>query len=97
MLRHIAKNVVANGLARRCEIQMSYGIGLNEPLSIYIDCFGTNRFPEWLIIKKIKEKFDLTPQGIIDYLKLKEPIYSKTTNYGHFGREGFTWENFIQL
>ena len=97
MLRHIAKNVVANGLARRCEIQMSYGIGLNEPLSIYIDCFGTNRVPEGLIIKIIKEKFDLTPQGIIDYLKLKEPIYSKTTNYGHFGRDEFTWEKIIQI
>lgn len=97
MLRHIAKNVVANGLARRCEIQMSYGIGLNEPLSIYIECFGTNRVPEGLIIKIIKERFDLTTQGIIEYLKLKEPIYSKTTNYGHFGREGFTWERLVQI
>ena len=97
MLRHIAKNIVANGLARRCEIQMRYGIGLNEPLSIYIDCFGTNRFPEGLIIKIIKERFDLTPQGIIEYLKLKEPIYSKTTNYGHFGREEFTWEKLVQI
>ncbi len=97
MLRHIAKNIVANGLARRCEIQVSYSIGVKEPLSIYIDCFGTNRIPEWLIIKIIKERFDLTPQGIIEYLKLKEPIYSKTSNYGHFGREGFTWENIIQI
>ena len=97
MLRHIAKNIVANGLARRCEIQMSYGIGLNNPLSIYIDCFGTNIVPEGLIIKIIKERFDLTPQGIIEYLKLKEPIYSKTTNYGHFGREGFTWEQLVQI
>ena len=98
MLRHIAKNIVANGLARRCEIQkFSYSIGIKEPLSIYIDCFGTNRISEWLIIKIIKERFDLTPQGIIKYLKLKEPIYSKATNYGHFGREGFTWENIIQI
>ena len=97
MLRHIAKNVVANGLARRCEIQLSYGIGIKEPLSIYIECFGSNRVPEWLIIKLIKEKFDLTPNGIIDYLKLKEPIFSKTSNYGHFGREGFTWEKIIQM
>lgn len=97
MLRHIAKNIIANGLARRCEIQMSYGIGLKSPLSIYIDCFGTNRIPEGLILKIIKEKFDLTPQGIIDYLKLKEPIYSMTTNYGHFGREGFNWEKIIQI
>lgn len=97
MLRHIAKNVVANGLARRCEIQMSYGIGLKEPLSIYIDCFGSNRIPEGLIIKLIKEKFDLTPKGIIEYLKLKEPIYSKTSNYGHFGRDEFTWEKIVQI
>lgn len=97
MLRHIAKNVVANGLARRCEIQMSYGIGIKEPLSIYIDCFGTNRVPEGLIIKTIKERFDLTPNGIIDYLKLKEPIYSKASNYGHFGRDGFTWEKVRQI
>lgn len=97
MLRHIAKNVVANGLARRCEIQMSYGIGINKPISLYIDCFGTNRIAEGLIIKLIKERFDLTPQGIINYLKLKEPIYSKTTNYGHFGRKGFTWEELVQI
>ncbi len=97
MLRHIAKNVVANGLARRCEIQMSYGIGINKPISLYIDCFGTNKIAEGLIIKLIKERFDLTPQGIINYLKLKEPIYSKTTNYGHFGRKGFTWEELIQI
>ena len=97
MLRHISKNVVANGLARRCEIQMSYGIGINKPISLYIDCFGTNRIAEGLIIKLIKERFDLTPQGIINYLKLKEPIYSKTTNYGHFGRKGFTWEELIQI
>ncbi len=97
MLRHIAKNVVANGLARRCEIQMSYGIGINKPISLYIDCFGTNRIAEGLIIKLIKERFDLTPKGVINYLKLKEPIYSKTTNCGHFGRKGFTWEELIQI
>ena len=97
MLRHIAKNVVANGLARKCEIQLSYAIGVREPISIYIDCFNTNRVPEWLIIKLIKSKFDLTPQGIIEYLKLKEPIFSKTTNYGNFCREGFTGEEFVQM
>jgi len=97
MARHIAKNVVANGMARRCEIQLSYGIGMEQPISLFIECFGTNRIPEHLIIKAIKERFDLTPNGIIEYLKLKEPIYSKTTNYGHFGREGFTWENIVQI
>ena len=70
MLRHIAKNVVANGLASKCEIQMSYGIGIKEPLSIYIDCFGTNRVSEGKIKRIIKSTFDLTPNGIINYLKL---------------------------
>ena len=97
MLRHIAKNIVVNGLARKCELQISYGIGIEEPLSIYIDCFGTNIIPEGEIIKIIKESFDLTPKGIIDYLNLKEPIFSKTTNYGHFGRKGFTWEEVKQI
>ncbi len=97
MLRHIAKNVVINGLARKCEIQISYGIGIKEPLSIYIDCFGTNEIPEREIIQIIKDSFNLTPNGIINYLKLKEPIFSKTTNYGHFGREEFTWEEVIQI
>lgn len=97
MLRHIAKNVVANGLARRCEIQASYGIGIAEPLSLYIDCFGTNKLPECDIIKIIKKTFDLTPNGIIEYLDLKKPIYSRTTNYGHFGREEFSWEELRQI
>lgn len=97
MMRYIAKNLIANGLARKCELQISYGIGIAEPLSIFINCFGTNTIPEGLIVKLIKERFDLTPKGIIEYLKLKDPIYSKTTNYGHFGREGFTWERIIQI
>lgn len=97
MLRHIAKNVIVNGLARRCEIQIAYGIGIKEPISIYVDCFGTNRIPEGIMIQVIKKRFDLTPQGIIEYLKLKEPIYSNTTNYGHFGRKGFTWEELTQM
>ena len=97
MLRHIAKCVVANGLARKCEIQISYGIGMKNPISFYIDCFGTNRIPEIDIINIIKDSFDLTPEGIIEYLKLKKPIYSRTTNYGHFGRDGFTWEELKQI
>ena len=97
MLRHFAKNIVANGLARKCELQISYGIGIEEPLSIYIDCFGTNLIPEGEIIKIIKESFDLTPKGIINYLNLKKPIFSKTTNYGHFGREEFSWEKVKQI
>ncbi len=97
MLRHIAKNIVANGIARKCELQISYGIGIEEPLSIFIDCFGTSVIPEGEIIKIIKKSFDLTPKGIVKYLDLKKPIYSKTTNYGHFGREGFSWEEVKQI
>ena len=97
MLRHIAKNVVANGYATKCELQVSYAIGMNEPLSIYIDTFGTNTISENEIIKKIKDKFDLTPNGIIKYLELKGPIYTKTTNYGHFGKPYLSWEKIIKL
>lgn len=84
-------------LARKYEIQASYGIGIAEPLSIYVDCFGTNKIAECDIIKIVKNNFDLTPNGIISYLDLKKPIYSKTTNYGHFGREEFNWEKIIQI
>lgn len=97
MLRHIAKNIVANGLAKKCEIQISYGIGMREPLSIYINCFGTNIIAEDKIVQKVKDRFDLTPNGIIDYLQLKKPIYAETSNYGHFGREEFEWEKIIQF
>ena len=86
MLRHIAKNLVANGYAKKCEIQVAYAIGMKEPLSIYVNTFGTGTKPYEEIIDIIKEKFDLTPEGIIKYLDLKKPIYRKTTNYGHFGR-----------
>lgn len=90
--RYLAKNVVASGIARRCEIQISYVIGEKEPLSVYINTFGTGLVDDALIAQAIKENFDLTPQGIIQQLNLKKPIYSKTTNYGHFGREHFAWE-----
>lgn len=92
MLRHIAKNIVANKLADKCEIQISYAIGVKEPLSIYINTFETGKISDEEIIKIIKEKFDLTPNGIINYLNLREPIYSKTTNYGHFGKDELEWE-----
>ena len=97
MLRHIAKNIVANGLAKKCELQIAYAIGMEEPVSIYIDTFGTNTIPEEKIIEIVKNKFDLTPKGIIDYLNLQEPIYTKTTNYGHFGKEYLPWEKVIKL
>lgn len=97
MARHIAKNIVANGMARRCELQISYGIGLKEPLSLFVECFGTNRVPENVILKTIRETYDLTPEGIIEYLHLRTPIYSKTTNYGHFGKNNLPWEKIIQI
>ena len=97
MLRHIAKNIVANGYAKKCEIQVSYAIGVKEPISIFVNTFGTGTKEDEKIENMIKEKFDLIPNGIIDYLKLKEPIYSKATNYGHFGKDGLTWEEIIKM
>ncbi len=97
MLRHIAKNIVANGYAKKCELQVSYAIGMEKPISIWVNTFGTNKIPEEDIIKIIEEKFDLTPNGIIKYLDLKKPIYTKTTNYGHFGKEEMPWEKVIAI
>lgn len=97
MLRFIAKNIVANGYAKKCEIQIAYAIGMEKPMSIYIDTFGTNTIPEEEMIKLIEEKFDLTPNGIIQYLDLKKPIYTQTTNYGHFGKENLPWEKVIKI
>ena len=97
MLRHIAKNIVANGYAKKCEIQVAYAIGMEQPMSIFVDTFGTNTIPEEKIIEIINKNFDLTPKGIIEYLKLQEPIYTKTTNYGHFGKPELPWEKIIKL
>ena len=97
MMRHIAKNLVANGYAQKCEIQVSYAIGMEEPLSICVNTFGTAKTTEEELVKLIKEKFDLTPDGIIRYLNLKQPIYSQTTNYGHFGKENLPWEKIIEM
>lgn len=97
MARYIAKNIVANGYSKKCEIQIAYSIGVAKPVSIYVDTFGTNTIPENEIIKKIEENFDLTPTGIIKTLNLRTPIYSKTTNYGHFGKEDMPWEKIIKI
>ena len=97
MARHIAKNVVANNYADRCEIQLSYAIGVAEPVSVYVNTFGTNTIPEQEISKKILEKFNLTPRGIIEYLQLRKPIFKETTNYGHFGKENMTWEKIVEF
>jgi len=94
MARYVAKNIVGAGLAERCEIQISYSIGVAQPTSINIDCFGTNKVPEEKIIEAVKKTFDFRPKAIIENLKLRRPIYSKTAAYGHFGRQDpdFTWE-----
>lgn len=97
MARFLSKNVVANGYAHKCEIQLSYAIGVAEPISIYVETFGTENIPREEIVKKIKTTFDLTPRGIINYLDLQRPIYRKTTNYGHFGKNDLPWENIIKF
>ncbi len=97
MLRHIAKNIVANGLAKKCEIQVAYAIGMKKPLSIWVNTFGTGVKSDNEIIDIINSKFDLTPNGIIKYLELLNPIYSKTTNYGHFGKSELSWEKVIDI
>ena len=96
MARFLAKNIVANGFANKCEIQLSYAIGVAKPISIYIDTFGTAKISEGKIIKSINDKFNLTPRGIINFLNLQEPIYKQTTNYGHFGKDELPWEKIIE-
>ncbi|MCR4285053.1 MAG: methionine adenosyltransferase [archaeon] len=92
--RHVAKNIVGAGLADKCEVQISYAIGVAEPTSISLDCFGTNKIPEEKILKLVYENFDLRPKKIIANLNLRRPIFKRTAAYGHFGREGedFSWE-----
>jgi S-adenosylmethionine synthetase len=94
MARHIAKNVVAAGLANKCEVQLAYAIGVAEPVSILVDTFGTSKVDPEIIPDLIRANFQLTPKGIIDSLNLRRPIYRKTAAYGHFGRsdKDFTWE-----
>ena len=86
MMRYVAKNMVAAGLARKLEIQVSYAIGVVEPTSIYVDSFGTSEFSDEQLVRIIKENFKLTPKGIIETLDLRRPIYRQTSAYGHFGR-----------
>ncbi|MCA9002356.1 MAG: methionine adenosyltransferase, partial [Planctomycetes bacterium] len=91
--RWVAKNVVAAGLADRCEVQLSYAIGVAKPLSIRVDTFGTGKADDMVIADAIQKVFDLTPDGIIKALDLKKPKYRHTAYHGHFGREGFAWED----
>jgi S-adenosylmethionine synthetase len=92
--RYVAKNIVGAGLSDKCEVQLSYAIGVAQPTSINIETFGTNKIPEAKIVELVKKHFKLTPKGIIEHLNLRRPIYRKTSAYGHFGREDpdFTWE-----
>ena len=94
MARHVAKNIVAAGLAKKCEVQIAYAIGVAEPVSVMVDLMGTGMVPEHKVKKGILEVFDLRPAAIIQYLNLLRPIYRKTSAYGHFGRDEpeFTWE-----
>jgi S-adenosylmethionine synthetase len=94
MARYIAKNIVASGLADRCEVQLAYAIGVAEPVSIRVDTFGTGKIAEPRLVELVRENFKLTPKGIIESLNLRRPVFKKTAAYGHFGRTGdtFTWE-----
>jgi len=94
MARYIAKNIVAAGLAERCDIQIAYAIGVSKPVSIMVNTYGTGKVPDERITEAVKKVFDMTPKGIIEHLKLRRPIYRKTAVYGHFGRDDpeFTWE-----
>jgi S-adenosylmethionine synthetase len=94
LARYIAKNIVAAGLADRCEVQLAYAIGVAEPVSVRIDTFGTGKVSEARLIELVRENFKLTPKGIIESLNLRRPVFKKTAAYGHFGRTGdtFTWE-----
>ncbi|MDE1332757.1 methionine adenosyltransferase [Vibrio aestuarianus] len=90
--RYVAKNIVAAGLADRCEIQLSYAIGVADPTSIMVETFGTEKVSEEIIIEAVRQHFDLRPYGLQEMLNLLQPIYKKTAAYGHFGREEFPWE-----
>ena len=94
MARYVAKNLVAAGVAERCEVQLAYAIGVAEPVSIMIDTFRTGTIENERLVKAVREVFELTPQGIIKTLNLRRPIFKKTAAYGHFGRNDsdFTWE-----
>jgi len=94
MARYIAKNIVASGLASRCEVQLAYAIGVADPVSVRVDTFGTGVVPEDRLAELVRQNFSLTPRGIIEHLQLRRPIYKQTAAFGHFGRneKGFTWE-----
>jgi S-adenosylmethionine synthetase len=94
MARYVAKNLVASGLADRCEVQLAYAIGVAEPVSVSVNTFGTGKIDEPQLVELVRKNFPLTPKGMIDHLKLRRPIYRKTAAFGHFGRteDTFSWE-----
>ena len=92
MARYIAKNIVAAGLADECLLQLGYCIGLIDPVSVMVNTYGTGTLPDEALSALVREVFPLSPGGIIDHLRLREPVYLKTAAYGHFGREEFAWE-----
>ncbi|RPJ06955.1 MAG: methionine adenosyltransferase, partial [Spirochaetaceae bacterium] len=92
MARYIAKNIVAAGIAEKCEVQLAYAIGVAEPVSLYINTYGTGKQAEDRIETAVRKVFDMKPAGIIRTLELKKPIYRETAAYGHFGRSQFSWE-----
>jgi len=93
MARYVAKNIVAAGLADRCELQLAYAIGVSEPVSVHIDTEGTGKIDDARLCELVRELFPLTPRGIIEHLDLRRPIYRRTAAGGHFGRDEFPWEN----
>jgi S-adenosylmethionine synthetase len=93
MARNVAKNLVAAGLADRAEIQLAYAIGVADPVSIHVETFGTGKIEDSKLVELVREAFPLTPAGIIEYLDLRRPVYRPTAAFGHFGRDGFSWEN----
>jgi S-adenosylmethionine synthetase len=97
--RYVAKNIVAAGLADKCEVQVAYAIGVSKPVSVLVNTFATNKIPEEKIIELVEKTFDFRPKAIIDHLNLRRPIYKKTAAYGHFGRDDpdFTWEKTDKL
>ena len=97
MARYIAKNIVAAGLAERCELQLAYAIGVAEPVSVAVETFGTNQVSDEAIVKAVREVFSCTPKAMIETLALRRPIYRPTASYGHFGRPEFSWERLDKL
>lgn len=95
--RYIAKNIVANGLAKKCEIQLSYAIGVAQPTSILVETFGTSSLTGEALVAIINQNFKLDPEGIIEMLDLRKPVFGSTAAYGHFGRDGVSWERVIEL